>query len=246
MAKQGRAMKECKTVQAGILGLGVFLGLALLGYLLADGALRFKAMERTVTVKGLAEKEMLADLVIWPIQFAVADNDLTALYTRIEANTEKVKSFLQQQGIAEDSISAQAPSITDKSAQQYGTGQRAEFRYTALQTVTVYSSEVEKVRLVMSRLSALGKEGIAFSGESYQGRPDYIFTELNAIKPQMVEEATRNAREVANKFAADSDSQLGKIRRASQGQFSIVDRDRNNPHIKKVRVVSTVEYYLSD
>ncbi len=239
-------MKECKTVQAGILGLGVFLGLTLLGYLLADGALRFKAMERTVTVKGLAEKEVQADLVIWPIQFAVADNDLTALYTRIEANTAKVKSFLQQQGIEEQAISGAAPAITDKSAQQYGTGQRAEFRYTALQTVTVYSTEVEKVRQVMSQLSVLGKEGIAFSGEGYQGRPEYLFTELNAIKPQMVEEATRNAREVANKFAADSDSQLGKIRRASQGQFSIIDRDRNNPHIKKVRVVSTVEYYLSD
>ncbi|MDF2182639.1 SIMPL domain-containing protein [Neptuniibacter sp. CAU 1671] len=239
-------MKECKTVQAGILGLGVFLGLTLLGYLLADGALRFKAMERTVTVKGLAEKEVQADLVIWPIQFAVADNDLTALYTRIEANTAKVKSFLQQQGIEEQAISGAAPAITDKSAQQYGTGQRAEFRYTALQTVTVYSTEVAKVRQVMSQLSVLGKEGIAFSGEGYQGRPEYLFTELNAIKPQMVEEATRNAREVANKFAADSDSQLGKIRRASQGQFSIIDRDRNNPHIKKVRVVSTVEYYLSD
>lgn len=98
----------------------------------------------------------------------------------------------------------------------------------------------------MGELSELGKQGIVFSSNNYESRTEYLFTRLNEIKPEMVEEATRKAREVAMKFASDSDSRLGKIKRASQGQFSINSRDRNNPHIKKVRVVSTVEYYLSD
>jgi hypothetical protein len=98
----------------------------------------------------------------------------------------------------------------------------------------------------MSSLSELGKNGIVFSGEDYQAKTEYLFTKLNDVKPEMIEEATRNAREVASKFASDSNSSLGKIKKASQGQFSIEDRDKNNPHIKKVRVVSTVEYYLSD
>lgn len=98
----------------------------------------------------------------------------------------------------------------------------------------------------MSSLSDLGKEGIVFTGGNYQSQTEYIFTRLNEIKPEMIEEATRQAREVAQKFAADSQSTLGKIKKASQGQFSINDRDKNNPHIKKIRVVSTVEYYLSD
>jgi hypothetical protein len=98
----------------------------------------------------------------------------------------------------------------------------------------------------MGSLSELGKKGIVFTGGNYQFQTEYIFTRLNEIKPEMIEEATRKAREVAEKFAMDSQSTLGKIKRASQGQFSISDRDKNNPHIKKVRVVSTVEYYLSD
>ena len=98
----------------------------------------------------------------------------------------------------------------------------------------------------MSRLSELGKQGIVFSGGGYQYQTEYIFTRLNEVKPEMIEEATRKAREVAEKFASDSQSKLGKIKKASQGQFSIVERDKNNPHIKKVRVESTVQYYLSD
>ena len=97
----------------------------------------------------------------------------------------------------------------------------------------------------MSELSEIGKQGIVLSGD-YDSKPDYLYTGLSSIKPAMIEESTQNAREVANKFAADSDSRLGKIKTASQGQFSIEDRDQNNPHIKKVRVVSTVQYYLAD
>jgi hypothetical protein len=229
-----------------ILGVCIFLGLSALGYQLGNSAIQFKELERSVTVKGLAEKELDADIVIWPIQFTAAGNDLEELYEAIDENTKKISEFLAGKGIDKQEISFTTPAITDKSVQEYGSQARAEFRYAAVQTVTVYSKEIETVRGVMRELSELGKKGIVFTGGNYQAQTEYLFTRLNEIKPEMIEEATRKAREVAQKFASDSKSTLGKIRKASQGQFSISERDKNNPHIKKVRVVSTVEYYLSD
>ena len=234
-----------RTSTAVILGLGIFLGLAALGFQLASAAIEFKQYERTVTVKGLAEREVLADIVIWPIQFIVADNDLQSLYRSIDAGTKSITAFLEEKGIAAAGVSLSAPAITDKVAQQWG-NDSAEYRYSATQTVTVYSRDIDKVRSVMSELSALGKQGIVLQSGNYESQTEYLYTGLNDIKPEMIEEATRNAREAATEFAQDSESELGKIRQASQGQFSISPRDKNNPHIMKVRVVSTVEYYLSD
>lgn len=229
-----------------LLGVCILLGLVGLGYLLGDAVRDFRAFERSVTVKGLSEREVPADIVIWPISFTVADNDLASLYRTLQARTAAIREFLQQQGIDPAAVSQSPPSITDKSAQQYGNGQRPEFRYSAIQTVTVYSGQVDTVRTAMNGLAELGKQGIAFTGGDYRNSTEYIFTGLNDIKPAMIEEATRRARQAAQKFAQDSDSRLGKIRRASQGQISITDRDKNTPYIKKIRVVSTVEYYLSD
>ena len=239
-------MTENSKVSAVVLGVFIFLGLATLGYLLGSAAIKFKEYERTVTVKGLSEREYEADIVIWPIQFTEASNNLGELYGAIERSTEKIRVFLEENGISQEEITFSIPSITDKSAQQYGNQAKAEFRYTAIQTVTVYSKNIQSVRNVMVTLSELGKQGIVFTGGNYQSTTEYLFTRLNEAKPDMIEEATRKAREVAEKFASDSSSTLGKIRKASQGQFSINARDKNNPHIKKVRVVSTVEYYLSD
>ncbi|WP_292355794.1 MULTISPECIES: SIMPL domain-containing protein [unclassified Methylophaga] len=229
-----------------ILGGALFLGLTLLGFQLGKALIDFKQFERSVTVKGLSERDYPADVVIWPIQFIEANNDLPELYRTVEDNSSKVRDFLLQRGIDEAEITFNAPSITDKSAQQYGGGPRAEFRYTANQTITVYSENIEAVRMAMTDLADLGKKGLVLAGNNYMAQTEYLFTRLNEVKPEMIEEATENAREVAEKFAEDSDSNLGKIRKASQGQFSISARDNNNPHIKKVRVVSTVEYYLSD
>lgn len=239
-------MPTTNKTSALILGIFVFLGLSALGYLLGNAALEFKQFDRSVTVKGLSEREYTADIVIWPIQFTAAGNDLESLYNSIELNTTKIVSFLGKKGINTDEITTSSPAITDKSAQQYGGNSRAEFRYSAVQTVTVYSKNIDAVRGVMGSLSQLGKQGIVITGGNYDSQTDYIFTRLNDIKPEMIEEATKKAREVAEKFASDSQSSLGKIKRASQGQFSISARDKNNLHIKKVRVVSTVEYYLSD
>jgi hypothetical protein len=231
---------------AVILGLGIFLGLSVLGYLLANAAITFKEYERTITVKGLAEREYPADIVIWPIQFTAASNDLEDLYNAIEINTQKIRAFLTDRGLDDSEISLSPPAITDKSAQSYGNTNQVEFRYSAVQTVNVYSHNIDAVRAMMSDLAQLGKQGIVFTGGNYQSQTEYLFTRLNEIKPAMIEEATTKAREVAVKFAQDSQSTLGKIKRASQGQFSISARDNNTPHIKRIRVVSTVEYYLSD
>lgn len=239
-------MSENRHGNAFLLGLFIFLGLSALGYLLGQAAIEYRLYDRSVTVKGLSEREYPADIVIWPIQFNTASNDLKQLYDTIESTGADIKSFLVERGIAESEITFSSPAITDKIAQQYGNSRTPEFRYSGFQTVTVYSKNIAAVHSVMSSLSELGKKGIVFIGSGYDSQTEYLFTRLNEVKPEMIEEATRKARYVAEKFAADSDSQLGKIKKASQGQFSIYPRDRNNPHIKKVRVVATVQYYLSD
>ncbi len=239
-------MTEYRHSNAFLLGLFIFLGLSALGYLLGQAAIEYRLHDRSVTVKGLSEREYKADIVIWPIQFNKASNDLKQLYDAIDTTSSDIKHFLVEHGIAETDITFSTPAITDKIAQQYSNNRAPEFRYSAFQTVTVYSHDIDTVRSVMGALSELGKKGIVFTGSGYDSQTEYLFTRLNDVKPEMIEETTRNARHVAEKFAADSDSQLGKIKRASQGQFSIYARDRNNPHIKKVRVVATVQYYLSD
>lgn len=240
-------MHESHTRSALILGVCIFLGLAFLGFFLGQSALKVKAYERTVTVKGLSEREYPADIVLWPIHFSTSDNDLTELYAAIERDSQEIIGFLRENGFEGREITVSPPGITDKLSQGYEKS-KIEYRYTAARTITVYSTKIDTVRSAINRLVELGKKGIAFTDNTYQGLPDteFLFTRLNAVKPVMIEEATTKAREVAMKFAKDSGSRVGKIKRAWQGQFSISNRDRNNPHIKRVRVVSTVEYYLSD
>jgi hypothetical protein len=173
-------------------------------------------------------------------------NELEDLYSAIDQSAESIQTFLQNAGIKQEEITVSTPAIVDKSAQQYGNESTLLFRYTASQSVTVYSDNIKAVRTVMGKLSELGKQGIVLTGENYESQTEYIFTRLNDVKPDMIEEATKKAREVAEKFALDSKSKLGKIKSASQGQFSISPRDKNNPHIKQIRVVSTISYFLSD
>jgi hypothetical protein len=230
---------------ATLLGLLVAVGLTLGGYFVGDGFFQARALERSVEVKGLAEREMPADTAIWPLQVVVAGNELEVLLGQLEEQGQQVRAFLTLRGFSEDEISVGAPNITDRLAQGFG-DQNVKLRYSVSQVVTVFTSNIQAVRAAGDELLELGKAGIVLSQDDYQFRTQYLFNGLNEIKPAMIEEATRNAREVAEKFAEDSDSRLGKIRSARQGQFSISDRDSNNPHIKNVRVVSTLEYYLDD
>jgi hypothetical protein len=235
-------MNGPSTVIASVL---IAAGLAAGGYFIGAGWVNAKTLERTVTVKGLSEREAPADIAIWPIVFTVADNDLNALVKTVEEQTATVTRFLASSGFESDELTVNPPAITDKQAQSYS-GDTGRFRYLAQTTVTVYSDNIAATLAARQRMLELGKAGITINQDSYLAQTQFLFEGLNAIKPAMIEEATQNARAVAEKFAADSGSTLGKIRKARQGQFSIADRDSNNPHIKKVRVVSTLEYYLAD
>jgi hypothetical protein len=193
----------------------------------------------------LAERDVPADIAVWPIRFAVANNDLTDLYASIQANTKEIVSYLLASGFTEAEITTAPPIVTDKFAQEYS-GQEINMRYTAQQVITVYSNKIDTVRASQGNLTELGKKGIALGGNEYNQKAQFLFTGLNGIKPAMVEEAARNARSIAEQFASDAKSQVGKLKSANQGQFTIEDRDSNTPYLKKVRVVSTVEYYLVD
>lgn len=224
------------------LGLAIMLGLIFLGLQLPESVKELKSYDRTVNVKGLCEREVKADKVIWPIIFKVAGNDLATVYTEIEQKNQAVIAFVKAGGISDDDITVGTCSISDKYAQEYGTNDRT-FRYVAKSTVTVCSKDVDKVLALLANQKSLLKNGIAPENE-WDNKTEFEFEGLNELKPDMIEEATKNAREVALKFAKDSDSNLGKIKEATQGTFSITDRDSNTPHIKKVRVVTNVTYYL--
>lgn len=236
---------EGKSQGTAVAGLLICIGLVLLGLSLKSGINNFKDKDRVVSVKGLAEMEVKADKVIWPLMFKEIGNDLPVLYKNMEQKTKAISDFLKENGIDTSEVSVAAPEIIDMQAERYRST-FVTYRYNVTCVVTVLSDKVDLIRKLMTRQSDLLKQGIAISGGDYKYNTQYLFTKLNDIKPRMIEEATKNARASAEKFAADSDSKLGKIRTANQGQFTITDRDANTPYIKSVRVVTTVDYYLKD
>ena len=220
------------------------LGLILLGVFLRSGIVEYKRMDRTVVVKGLSEREVKADKVTWPLIYKEIGNDPSSMYELLESKNRKVLEFLKSGGIGEEEISVNPPTILDRQADNYG-NEIMNFRYRATSVVTVTSSDIDKVRALMGRQTELMKQGIAIVAEEYGDNSiRYEFTKLNDVKPEMVEEATKAARSTAEKFAADSGSRLGGICKASQGNFSIENRDANTPYIKRIRVVTTIEYTL--
>ena len=225
-------------------GVAIMVGLIVSGAMLPVAVGKFRAADRTVTVKGLCEKEVKADKVIWPISYKTVGNDLSDVYTELERKKALVVKFLRDGGIDPAEISVTAPVISDKYASEYGSNDRA-FRFVASRSVTVCTTEVDKVLALMDKQDVLIKNGIARERE-WDDQAVFSFEGLNDLKPEMIQEATKNAREVALKFAADSESRLGKIKTANQGTFSIESRDSNTPQIKKVRVVTNVVYYLNN
>lgn len=227
-----------------ILAVGIAGGFALLGSNISSGIESFVNRDRIVTVKGLSERQVKADRVIWPVGFRELGDDLQDVYGRIEKRKDQVVAFLKEAGLTDAEIEVASPQVTDAQAEMYA-NQKSRYRYSMTQTVTVSSDKVDLVRDLLVRQSDLIKAGVTLVGD-YSWRTSFQFTGFNTVKPAMIEEATKNARASAEKFAQDSGSSLGKIRRANQGQFSITDRDSNTPYIKSVRVVTTVEYFLKD
>lgn len=236
--------QKCKNINGAgklVTGLAIMTGLIVMGMFIMKGLRSIADRDQYVTVKGLAEREVLADKVVWPLPFKCVSNDMQQLYNEIEKNNSIVVEFLKEGGITEDEIIISAPAVTDRLAQSY-VPDNIKFRYQAEAVITVTSSQVEKVIDLMKKQVNLMKQGVIISNE-YNYNISFEYTSLNDIKPEMVEEATRNARAVAQKFAEDSGSNLGKIRQATQGQFSI-SSDETTPQIKNIRVVTTVKYAL--
>jgi hypothetical protein len=230
--------------EALILAIGLFLA----GGAIKSGIVKFKEMDRTVTAKGLCEKEVKADKVTWPLKFKELGNDPAELYDRIESNTQTVVSFLKANGLSDDEISIAPPAMVDQQANMSYSSEQVRYRYKANCVVTVVSKNVDLVRKIVSNQAKLMRQGVTIVSNEYDETSNvtYEFTGLNDIKPEMIAEATKNARKTAEQFASDSNSELGKIKTADQGQFSINDRDQNTPWLKNIRVVTTVVYYLKD
>ena len=223
----------------------IALSIAFLGVCIKWGIDDFVNKDRNVTVKGLAEKEVEADKVTWPIPTKELGNDLPELYKRINLTTDKVKAFLKQHGLKDEEISVNAPVVIDLNADQYNQNLRG-YRYNITSIVTVTSNQVKLVREIMAKQGELLKQGVAIVDGGYDNRTTYEYVSFQKMKPEMMQEAIRNAEATARQFAENSHSTLNKITKADQGQFTIMDRDLNTPYIKKVRVVTTVTYSLKN
>ena len=226
-------------------GLAIMVGLIVLGFNIPKAVSDYRSFDRIVNVKGLCEREVKADKVIWPVTFKVVSDDIQSIYSQIDRNNQTIISFLVSGGLSENEISVAVPVISDKYANEYGNNDRT-YRYIASSVITVCTDKIDQVLELMSKQSELLKKGIVTGGNTWENQVQFKYEGLNDIKPEMIEEATKNAREVAEKFAKDSGSKLGKIKTASQGTFTIEDRDSNTPEIKKVRVVTSVTYYLKN
>ena len=201
-----------RIIEAAIVAVGIII----LGFCLKAGIDGFTNKDRKVTVKGLAEKEVEADKVTWPISTKELGNDLPALYSKINATTAAIKKFLLANGINITSV------------------------------ITVSSQNVKLVRSIIAKQGELLQQGIAIVDGGYENPIKYEYISFQDMKPKMMSEAIENAQKTAQQFAENSHSKLNKIISADQGQFSIENRDDNTPYIKKVRVVTTITYSLKD
>ena len=235
-------MKEYKVIiSAALLAVSVVI----LGLCIKGGIDRIADRDRQVTVRGLCEKEVQANKVTWPVVTKEMGNDLPTIYDNIQKNNQALLAFFKQNGIEESEISVNAPQVTDNMANSYDAN-RVVYRYSVTNVMVITSSKIDKIRSLMTKQAELLRQGIAVVAGDWNYPTTYEYTDLNSIKPEMIATATANARQAADKFAADSHSNLGKIKTASHGQFSIEDRDQYTPFIKTVRVVTYITYELKD
>jgi hypothetical protein len=226
-------------------------GIALAGFFVAQGFLGARAADRFVTVKGISERDVEADVAIWPLRVVASDNDLARAHAQIEASMAQIRAFLAKHEIDATGAQVSGFSVTDAQANQYRSGEGGN-RFVINQTLVVRSAEPAKVLAASAKVGELVAAGVVLSsgGDYGGGGPTFIFTKLSEFKPAMIAEATARAREAAEQFARDSGSRIGGIRRANQGMFEIQPRDRaqgiteESQLAKTLRVVSTVDYSL--
>jgi len=231
----------------------IAIGLALAGLFVGAGFARARSADRFVTVKGISEREVKADLAIWPLRIVAASDDLTSANAQLQSSLEKIRTFLTANRVDATQATLQDFSVADAQTNQYSGGTTAGARFVIRQTVVVRSTNPETIRAASQKVSELVSAGVVLSsgGEYGNGGPTFVFTGLNKLKPEMIGEATSRARESAEQFARDSKSGIGGIRRASQGIFEILPRDQAegiteaSQIVKTVRVVSTIDYALN-
>ena len=234
-------MKQKEIISAALIAVSI----CVLGWFVKAGIDDFVNKDRRVNVKGLAEQEVDADKVTWPIVSKEVGNDLASLYTSIGSTQGKIKRFLLKEGIQENEIEVNSTQVIDLNAREYGE-KNQPFRYIVTSVITVSSRNVAQVRKVIARQGDLLREGVAIVDGGYDNPIKYEFVSFMEMKPKMMAQAIENAEKTAQQFAENSHSTLDKIVYADQGQFSIEDRDYNTPWVKKVRVVTTVTYSLKN
>lgn len=245
---------------SALLGSLLAVGLIGGGWLLGTQIKATRLSDRYVAVKGLVERRVKSDLAIWPLSYKEAGDDLSSVYGKTQADENAVLKFLDQQGVQSTEIEVGVVRVVDTQANEYGGNNRAPHRYIAEQEIIVRTSRVDQVAAAAQKTMQLLQKGIVLNSSPGQGLA-YKFNGLNSIKPDMITEATRNARAAADRFASDSGSKVGTIRQANQGVFAILAADAgsdlsepgefgsgNNAAdstiMKTVRVVTSVQYYL--
>ena len=226
----------------------VAIGLLFVGFFPGYYYYKSKFNYNAVTVKGLAEQDVEANLAIWEIKFVATNNDLIKAKNDLEKQTDAIITFLHDSGFNDNEIEMGGTETNDLMANPYRGNEAVTSRFILTRTMTLRSNQVHNVAETYTKTGDLISAGVVFENR-YDSPVSYIFTNLNEIKPQMLETATKNARQAALEFAKSSDSKVGKIHSANQGVFSILPRDNTNAVEtqqinKKVRVVATVEYFL--
>ncbi len=193
----------------------------------------------------------MADMALWPIRFVAAGNNLEVVQQKIQQDRNRIQAFLGNNGISAETVEIQNLEVTDRTAETYQSGPY-ENRFIMAQTLMVRSDQVSTINKASQNIGALVKAGVILNSQYSGGGPTYLFNRLTDLKPEMIAEATQNARSSAEQFARDSGCELGGIRRANQGVFVILARDKapmlqeEKQIHKTVRVVSTIDYYLAD
>lgn len=227
------------------------IAIVFLGSAVKDGLKEFRSFDRSVTMKGLAERDVVADLSIWSLSYTETGNDLTALQNTMDRKGRIVLSFLKENGLSDDEVELQNVRVQDLMAQSYRQNNAMVNRYILTQTYLVRTQNIEAVHTAAKKLGDLIRQGVVFA-QNGSSAPSYLYTKLNEIKPEMIAEATKNARASAQEFAKNSGQKVGGIKYASQGVFQIRPRDKSfsvpesQQKNKTVRVVSTIQFYLED
>lgn len=220
------------------------IGLVLASLFMADAVRDFAVRDRFVEVKGLSEREVAADLAIWPITYSLSAESLEALRARMDSTDDSVIAYLKLNGFTDEEIRRNPPQVTDRWLNSYD-NQRPVDRYTVQRTLTLRSGKITATRQAMDQAAELISQGVSLM-PNWGNEAQFLFTGLDGIKPEMIAEATADARRAAAQFAEDSGSRVGAIRSARQGYFTITERDPTSPEAKLVRVVTTIEYFLDD